>query len=355
MEVYAQHPYYQVVAVKPKTISTRALASKLFIEERTLCFVTGYYLKPFVTQDIKLIDCTMGGENAHRGFLETSIPTAVFLDTSSDLTNKASDLPNAYPTKDQVLSAIKKLGLNLTDRIVLYGQPHMDMSMTRAYHILHAYGFTDVTVLDGGLLKFTQDGYPTCPGIDYTGPASQVEDLADPSPYLIQMDEIIEFAEGKKPNMQLIDARGEQSFNGNDPNLPPGTRQGHVPGAINIPADTFINSDDDTFLKYPEIVEILESKGIDKSKDIVVMCKTGVTATINYLALTMAGYTGVRLYDGSWTEYGAGDGPIAETTPKMPFYYQPVMMPTPQYYIVPSGQQYMAIQEDKGHLPVYHK
>lgn len=355
MEVYIQQPYYKVVKKLPKMISTRALAEKLFIEERTLCIVTGYYLKPYVQQEFKLIDCTMGGEKAHQGFLENSIPTSVFLDTSSDLTNTSSDLPNAYPTEEQVVTAMQNIGIKTSDSIILYSQTHMSASMTRAYHILNSYGFADVTVLDGGLLKFTQDGYPTTPGIDYTGAATEISALADPSPYLIQLDEIIEFAEGKKPNMQLIDARGTESFNGNDPNLPANIRQGHVPGAINIPADTFINPEDDTFLKYPQIIEVLESHGIDRNKDIAIMCKTGVTATIDFMALTMAGYSGMRLYDGSWTEYGAHDGPVAKATPKMPIYVQPVLMPTPQYYVVPSGQKYVAIQEDKGHLPVYHK
>lgn len=355
MEVITQYPNYQIVAQKPKLIHPRVLAKRLFIEESTFCFVTGYYLRPYCNQDFKLIDCTLGGDAAHEGFHHDSIPTSVFLDTSNDLRDKSSDLPNAYPTKEQVISAMENIGIKTSDTIVLYGQPHMSMSSTRVFHILTSYGFSDVSVLDGGILKFTQEGYPTTPGIDYQGPASKIADLADPTPYLIKMDEVVEFALGKKPNMQLIDARGSEAFNGHDPNLPPSIRQGHVPGAINIPGDIFINSKDDTFKSYDEIIKIFESHGIDRNRDIVCMCKTGIMATLAYMALTMTGYSGMRLYDGSWSEYGAHDTPSAQLVQKMPIYYQPAMMPTPQYYIVPSGQQYAAIQDDKGYLPVYHK
>jgi thiosulfate/3-mercaptopyruvate sulfurtransferase len=225
--------------------------------------------------------------------------------------------------------------------------------MTRVYHILTSYGFSDVSVLDGGLLKFQQEGYPTTPGIDYTGPSSDIQDLADPTPYLIKMDEVVEFALGKKPNMQLIDARDPSQFNGQDPSLPSGCRQGHVPGAINIPASTFINATDDTFIKYNAIIDVFNSHGIDPNKDIVVMCKTGVSATVAYIALVFAGYSGMRLYDGSWTEYGSNDTPSTPVIQKMPIYVQPSMMPVPKYIILSSGEQYMAIKDDKGHLPVY--
>lgn len=351
MEQTIQYPYHQVVYKLPKVITAKTLAQNLFIEERTMCFVTGYYLRPYVNSPFRLIDCTMGGENSHKKFLDSSIPTSCFLDTSNVLCDKSSPLPNCYPTKDQVISAMDNLGVTTSDTIILYCQDHMDSSMTRVFHILTSYGFNDVSILDGGLFKFKQEGYPTVPGVDYTGPASDIKELADPSPYLIQMDEIVEFAKGNRPNMILIDARGPDSFNGHDPSLPPGCRQGHVPGAINISADLFIN-EDDTFKKYTELVQIFEQHKIDPSKDIVCMCKTGVSATVAYVALVMVGYSGMRLYDGSWTEYGSNDTPSAVIAPKFPMYMQPTPFVTPQYVLVPA-EHYMLLQNNKDHYPVY--
>lgn len=124
MEVAAQYPHYQVVYKMPKKITAKTLAQHLFIEERTMCFVTGYYLRPYVKNEFKLIDCTMGGDSAHQGFLANSIPTAVYLDTSNDLCDKSSGLPNTYPTKDKVIETMQHLGIKTSDTVVLYGQPH---------------------------------------------------------------------------------------------------------------------------------------------------------------------------------------------------------------------------------------
>ncbi|CAI2371175.1 unnamed protein product [Moneuplotes crassus] len=292
----------------------KALGSKAIMMYLFISIVTAVCLNPYQNKEPKIIDCTMGGESAHQEFLKKSIPTAVFLDTSRHLFDTGSDGLHPYPTKEQVITAMQNIGVTLDDKIVLYSQSGKHMSTARVYHILKAYGFHDVTVLDGGLHKYIQDGHPTVPGVDYSGPPSVIEDLADPSPYMIDMDEIIEFAHGNRPNMQIIDSRDIESYYGKDPGLLagylPGVKQGHVPGSINIPYYHFIDPVDQTFLEPLEIEQILVSYGIDKTKDIVLMCRTGNTSKILYLILEIAGYSDVKLYDGSWYEYGAGNGPV---------------------------------------------
>lgn len=354
MESYQLNGYYQPANTTPKIISAKAIANELFIEERTFCIVTGYYLRPYISNKFRLIDCTMGGEGAHGKFTECAIPTAVYLDTSNHLVDKTSKYPNTFPTKEQVIEAMQNLGIKTDDNIVLYGQDHMVTSMTRVYTILSSYGFSDVSILDGGIYSYKKQGYPTTPGMEYTGPKSEITDLKDPSAHLMKMDEIVEFAKGNKKNMQLIDLRDSESFNGRDPNPFPGSRQGHVPGAINIPASSFIN-EDDTFKKYSEIIQIFEANGVNWTKDLVVMCKTGVSATVGFMALTFIGHKGMKLYDGSWSEYGSNDTPSTPVVPEYPMYFHSGMIPTPQYYVVPSGDYYMALQGDKDHYPVYYK
>lgn len=354
MESYQLNTYCIPAYTTPKIISAKAIANELFIEERILCFVTGYYLKPFIQNAFRLIDCTMGGENAHKNFLSEAIPTAAYLDTSNLLVDKTSKYPNTFPTKEQVVDAMQNLGVKIDDNIVLYCQNHMVTSMTRVYTILSSYGFKAVSILDGGIFAYKKLGYPVAPGVDYTGPKSEITDIVDPTPHLMKMEEIVEFAKGKKSNMQLIDLRDSESFNGRDPSPFSGCRQGHVPGAINIPASLFVN-EDDTFKKYSECIQIFESNGVKWNKDIVVMCKTGVSATVGYMALTFIGHQGMKLYDGSWSEYGSNDTPSSPVVPEYPMYFHSGMAPTPQYYVVPSGDYYMALQGDKDHYPVYYK
>ena len=204
MEPSEFYPNYQVAYWQPKLLTPKAIANEIFIEERTFWFVTGYYLNPYRSNKAKLIDCTMGGEDAHKNFLKWAIPTAVFLDTTNKLTDKTSKIPYAYPKKEQVVEAMQDLGMNLDDNIVLYWQPHLVHSMTRVYHILNSHGFTDVSILDGGLFNYIKQGLPTAPGVDYTGSKSVIKYIKEPTAHLIMMDEIVEFALKKKPNMQLL-------------------------------------------------------------------------------------------------------------------------------------------------------
>ena len=54
----------------------------------------------------------------------------------------------------------------------------------------------------------------------------------------------------------------------------------------------------------------LQPLGLDKSKPTITYCWTGVSATAVYLALKEQGFTDVRLYDGSWSEFGSNESTI---------------------------------------------
>lgn len=67
-----------------------------------------------------------------------------------------------------------------------------------------------------------------------TGKKSFVTDIANPNVHLAKIDEIIEFADGKLKDVQLIDVRSHDEFLGNSSGYPKGIRTGHVPGAHNV-------------------------------------------------------------------------------------------------------------------------
>ena len=53
--------------------------------------------------------------------------------------------------------------------------------------------------------------------------------------------------------------------------------------------------------------------GIDPEKPVVTSCGSGVTAAAINFALASLGNRETRLYDGSWTEWGAADDAPVET------------------------------------------
>lgn len=247
----------------------------------------------------------MGGD-AEKCFREQAIPQARFLNVMTDLKDKAGKFPNTFPTKEVVLEVLQRLGVSIDDEVILYGQPGKHIGATRAYIVLLNYGLKNLRVLDGHLKRYTELGYPVEPGVDYTGEPSHIENLEDPTRGLSDITEVVQIVLGRQDNVQIIDTRPADSFNGNATDNIEGCRQGRVPGSINIPAGEFLNGT--TVRSDEEIKEILDKYNINPKKKTIVMCRTGMAATLGLVALqkyTLEPFDNLKLYDGSWSEYGS--------------------------------------------------
>ena len=102
----------------------------------------------------------------------------------------------------------------------------------------------------------------------------------------------------------LLDARGKGRFEGSEPDPRPGVEAGHVPGARNLPFSALYN-EDGTFKSLDEIRRLFAEAGMDPEEPFVASCGSGVTANSLIFAAHLLGNDQVRLYDGSWSEWGA--------------------------------------------------
>ena len=112
---------------------------------------------------------------------------------------------------------------------------------------------------------------------------------------------------------QVFDARPAARFHGKAPEPRPGLKSGHMPGSLSLPASDLIENG---FLKEPaDILAAFESAGADWRTPVITSCGSGVSAAILTLGLVRAGREPGRLYDGSWSEWGARkDLPVARET-----------------------------------------
>jgi thiosulfate/3-mercaptopyruvate sulfurtransferase len=257
--------------------------------------------------DLRIIDATYflagSDRDAQAEHEQAHIPGAVFLDLKA-VSDSGSTLPNMMPPPHQFASRMQSLGIGDGARIVVYDNSPLH-SAFRTWWMLRAFGALQVAVLDGGMQKWLAEGRPVEGGRaevrhGHFTPLPDERAVADKAFMLANL------ASGSH---QVLDARSAERFAGGGPDKH-GVNGGHIPGSRNLPQDRLFNPDN-SFKQGDALRAEFEAAGIDLDRPLVTTCGSGVTAAILLFGARLLGNSDVKLYDGSWTEWGADP-----TTPK---------------------------------------
>jgi thiosulfate/3-mercaptopyruvate sulfurtransferase len=233
------------------------------------------------------------GRNGCGEYLEAHIPGARFLDID-DVRDKTDPAPHMLPSAAEFGAAIERLGVGRNDRIVVYDNSPT-RTAARGWFMLRHFGAEQVAILDGGFQKWVAEGRPT--------------ERGEPESREARFDaherpgEVVAKAEVLASGM-LLDARSAGRFEGTEPDPRPGVAPGHIPGAHNLPFGSLYNADG-TFRSIEEIRALFAQAGIDPARPFTATCGSGVTANSLIFAAALLGQGENRLYDGSWSEWGA--------------------------------------------------
>lgn len=245
--------------------------------------------------DLVLFDASVG---ALRG-ADRRIPGARPFDLDGALSDHDSPVPHTMPTAARFEEAMRELGLDDGDTVVVYDGAGI-YSSARAWWMLRATGFDRVAVLDGGLPGWKAAGLPLeSAGPAYEGPRGTF--TARPRPGLLVGADTVAKAL-TDPTAAVLDARSRERFAGTAPEPRPGLRGGHMPGAVNLPF-TELRAPDGSMLAPGELREAFRAKAGDRER-LYFSCGSGVTACVLALGAELAGYRHTAVYDGSWSEWG---------------------------------------------------
>ncbi len=233
------------------------------------------------------------------------IPGAVFFDQDL-VVEPGVDLPHAMPSPDVFAKHAGSMGINADDTIVVCDGPGF-FTAPRVWWMFRTMGAKDVRLLSGGMDGWKRDGRPVT--TEETPVAASVfETDFDPS-VMVGLDELRALVDSG--SAQVVDARPAGRFTGAEPEPREGMRSGHMPGARNVPALSL--APDGHMLDDDALRALFDQAGVDFSRPLVTSCGSGVTAAALLLALELLGKRDVRLYDGSWSEWGSRSDTPAET------------------------------------------
>ncbi len=226
--------------------------------------------------------------------IKNAIPMGVENVISTD--ENGSCLVIAPQVAEQIFT---DMGIDDTKVVIVYGE-YPDPSLARIIWTLIYFGHTNVKILDIGFENWLQSGYPV------TKDFKSENITAKPNRGFVARIKVTERADAQfiyeekdKPETTIIDARTPQEH-----------FHARIPGSILHNYDEGIG-DMGKMIKEGEILkQDFKKIGITQDKQIICYCHSGIRAAHTYLQLKQAGFTNVRLYDGSIIDWAKRKYPL---------------------------------------------
>ncbi|MDE2635276.1 MAG: sulfurtransferase [Chloroflexota bacterium] len=235
------------------------------------------------------------------------IPGAVEVDWVKDLNDP---LRRDYLDKSGFEALASRIGITPETTVVFYGDKS-NWWATYALWVFELFGHTNSKIMDGGRLKWTEEGRELTRDKPSISPSSYSAPERDDSQIRAFRDGVLQHI---GENGQLVDVRSPGEFAGDLLHIPGypqegAVRGGHIPGASSCPWSRAAN-EDDTFKDAAELRAIYNDElGLDSSAPTIAYCRIGERSSHTWFVLTnLLGFSDVRNYDGSWTEWGNSVG-----------------------------------------------
>jgi thiosulfate/3-mercaptopyruvate sulfurtransferase len=232
------------------------------------------------------------------------VPGAAHIDWVADLNDPVE---RNYLTREQFERLMSKNGIANDTLVVFYGDKN-NWWACYALWIFELFGHTNTAVMDGGRVKWEQEGRPMTRDVaEYPVTEYRAQERDDTKIRAFR-DDVLKHVQAGLP---LVDVRSSGEYTGKLYHMEGypqegALRAGHIRGAVNVPWARAANPSDGTFKSADELRAIYEQEqGLKPTDNVVAYCRIGERSSHTWFVLKyLLGYENVRNYDGSWTEWG---------------------------------------------------
>ncbi len=217
-------------------------------------------------------------------------------------------LKRDFPTPEAFARRCGEAGIGNDTTVVFYGDPAVQFG-TYAWWVFKYCGHRDARVLDGARMRWQEEGRPLATERAVVTRAHYVPQREPQTAHMrVGRDEVLHSI--GRADRVILDHRSPEEYRG-ELYSPPGSpnhgaqRLGRIPGARHLYFGDLIGPDT-RFRTPPELRRLLEERGASPGKEIISYCRLSHRASLAYFVMTeLLGYEKVRVYDGSWTEWGS--------------------------------------------------
>lgn len=254
--------------------------------------------------DLRIIEVGSGADNKAYG--EGHVPGAQWVYWKAACWHPTN---RDFVSPDAMARMFGRMGIGPRSTVVLYGNVPVQYG-TYAFWAFTMAGHANLRFLDGGRKKWLQEKRPLAVNVPRFSPVDYPTPTGDGSMRVGRRNVREHLGQ---PQRLLIDYRSPEEYTGKrviDYSFAfdhGAERFGRIPGAVHLPFTQLLNPDDS--YKSPEqLRQVYAAARIapEKYEDVVGYCRLSHRATMGWFALThILGHRNVKIYDGSWTEWGS--------------------------------------------------
>ena len=211
----------------------------------------------------------------------------------AELRDRGGTATGMLPDTDVVEHRLGEAGITPEDDILAY-DGNRGVEAARFLVTVGVYGHAgDLYLLDGDA-EVWQRGHDTTTVPPEVTPTEYDAELHEaPIANRSDVERAIE-----DPERVLVDTRTRAEY-----------EQAHVPGAVQVSWEEFVDEETRTLRSEPELRERLDEREIDPGRDVILYCNTARRLSHTYAVLSELGYDRVRIYEGSLTDWVRAKSP----------------------------------------------